>query len=123
MAPDGRKSVCITARIGGIGFDEAIEKINTAIAGITMPQGYTHRFGAEHEHSRKNRRNLAVLALLSAAIVFLLISGIFESLRVALIIMASVPFAFMGYSSRFSSPPRASAFRSISALFPGGDSR
>ncbi len=92
----GRKSVSITARIGSIGFDEAIDKINTAIKGINMPQGYTHRFSSDHERGRQNRRNLVFLAILSAAMVFLLVSGIFESLGVSLIIMASVPFAFMG---------------------------
>jgi HAE1 family hydrophobic/amphiphilic exporter-1 len=93
---NGRRAVTITARIGTLSFDEAAEKIETALGSLTLPPEYIWEFDDTLNKTRKSRRLMMILTLFSILLVFMIIAGLLESLKLPLLIITTVPLAFCG---------------------------
>ena len=93
---NGRRAVTITARVGTLSFDEAAEKIETALGSLTLPAEYIWEFDDTLNKTRKSRRLMMILTLFSILLVFMIIAGLLESLKLPLLIITTVPLAFCG---------------------------
>ena len=91
-----RTSVWVTARYGEGTREDYIPKVKEALAGMTFPYGYSWTFGQwqaqREEQSREFRTNL----LLALLLIFAVMASLFESVRQALALMISLPFALAG---------------------------
>ncbi len=93
---NGRRSVSITARPGALTSGEAAEQITEAMKGVTLPPEYGWEFDESLASGQKTRRAMLALTGLAILLVFMIIAGLLESLRLPLLIILTVPMAFMG---------------------------
>ncbi len=76
--------------------EEAQELVTTALAGFTLPQGYTWDFGQWGRDRDDALSQMATGVILSLLVVMLLMAALFESLTQPLAIVITLPFAFFG---------------------------
>jgi HAE1 family hydrophobic/amphiphilic exporter-1 len=70
--------------------------IKAAIAGLDIPEGVMVDVGGAYEDMAESFADLGMLLLVSLILVYIVMAAQFESLKMPLIIMASIPFAFTG---------------------------
>lgn len=70
--------------------------IKAEIANIDRPAGVMMDVGGAYEDMEESFGDLGLLLLLSLILVYIVMASQFESLKMPLIIMASIPFAFTG---------------------------
>jgi HAE1 family hydrophobic/amphiphilic exporter-1 len=75
---------------------EINKKVAEIMNSIPMPAGYTWTFGQSMQRAQEQRRQMLVNILLALACVYLVMAALFESLTHPLVIMTSLPFAFLG---------------------------
>ena len=72
------------------------EDVRTALAGMTLPQGYLVRLDGTFRAEEDARRVIAGLAGMSLALIFVVLLARYRSAALALVIMASIPLALIG---------------------------
>ena len=70
--------------------------LEAAIDRVELPEGFTLVIGGEHEQQEETFGGLAVGIVLAILLVYAVMGVQFESLRHPLVIMASLPFGFVG---------------------------
>lgn len=79
---------------------EAGEKIHGEVAkvmnSILMPTGYTWTFGQRMQRAQEQQKQMLVNIILALCCVYLVMAALFESLVQPIVIMTSLPFAFIG---------------------------
>ncbi len=116
---NGRRAVRITARLGEISYDNAEEKIRKALAAITFPEDYSWEFDTAYIKARTQLRAMALLVLAALVLVYMTMAAILESLRLPLLVLATVPPGICGVFLTFflsGSPMNSSAFMGIVVL-------
>ena len=93
---DGERTNTITATPVGDDTGAASTAVQQALDKLTLPAGATYEFGGvtSQQNDAFNQLFLAIIAAL--ALVFLILVAVFRSIRQTLILLASVPFAFVG---------------------------
>jgi HAE1 family hydrophobic/amphiphilic exporter-1 len=93
---DGRRCVTVTAKIGRLSYDEAEKKIRSALSGIEFPPEYTYEFDENLKKMKENRRSMTISIIFAIIFVYMILASLFESLKIPLIIMTTVPLALIG---------------------------
>jgi HAE1 family hydrophobic/amphiphilic exporter-1 len=93
---DGRRCVTITAKIGRLSYDEAEKKIGSVLGGIEFPPEYTYEFDENLKQMKENRRSMTISIIFAIIFVYMILASLFESLKIPLIIMTTVPLALIG---------------------------
>jgi hydrophobic/amphiphilic exporter-1 (mainly G- bacteria), HAE1 family len=93
---NGRRSVTITAKIGTLAYDEAAGRIQEALASVQFPPEYTFELDRSLQRMQKNRRAMIEAVLLAILLVYMLLASQFQSLRLPLVILTTVPMALIG---------------------------
>ncbi|WP_430973231.1 efflux RND transporter permease subunit [Sunxiuqinia rutila] len=88
--------VTISASPDGISLGELANRIKTETAQLDTPPEIVVSVGGAYEDQQESFMDLAMLFGLSLILVFIVMASQFESLRMPLIIMFSIPFAFTG---------------------------
>lgn len=88
--------VTISASPDNISLGELASRIKTEVAGLETPAEIVTSVGGAYEDQQESFLDLAMLLGLSLILVFIVMAAQFESLRMPLIIMVSIPFAFTG---------------------------
>ncbi|OAQ21482.1 efflux RND transporter permease subunit [Thermosulfurimonas dismutans] len=83
----------VSGRDIGSFVEEAREKI---VREITLPPGYLITWGGEFELKEEANRRLKVVVPITLALVFFLLFSSFNSVRLAVLIMANLPLALVG---------------------------
>ncbi|HJR36417.1 MAG TPA: efflux RND transporter permease subunit [Gemmatimonadales bacterium] len=78
------------------GTARATRDVSAAISALAPPPGVTWQIGGADAEQRRTTRELALVALLSAALVYLVLAGEFGSFSVPLLVMLTVPLAAAG---------------------------
>jgi Cu(I)/Ag(I) efflux system membrane protein CusA/SilA len=73
---------------------EAIEKVNTGLAGL--PNGYYIEWSGQYENLIRGKRTLATIAPVVFLIIFLSLYLAFRSIREAFLSLITIPFALIG---------------------------
>ena len=88
--------VTISASPDGISLGELANRIKLATSDLQTPPEIVTSIGGAYEDQQDSFMDLAMLFGLSLILVFIVMASQFESLRMPLIIMFSIPFAFTG---------------------------
>lgn len=75
---------------------ELASSIKSVISKTDLPQDVSIEIGGAYEDQQEGFMDLALLLMLSLLLVYLVMASQFESLKMPLIIMFSIPFAFTG---------------------------
>jgi len=89
-------SVWVTARYERGTREDYMPAVQAALGGMTFPYGYRWTFGAWQQRQQEQSREFLVNLLLALMLVFAVMAGLFESVRQALALMISLPFALAG---------------------------
>jgi HAE1 family hydrophobic/amphiphilic exporter-1 len=77
-------------------FGEVAAATERALKKLAVPEGFTVSLGGEMGEQEKTFSNLLIGIVLAAFLVYSTMAVLFESLRHPLVVMLSVPFAFIG---------------------------
>jgi HME family heavy-metal exporter len=93
---DGRRRIVLSANAQERPLSEIVEDIREVIADTKMPEGYFVTMDGQFQAQEQASRLIAVLSLISAAMVFLVLYSRYRSTRLSLMIMANIPLALVG---------------------------
>ena len=78
------------------GLEQASEAVNAKIATLALPPGIQVTIGGAQADEARTTRELTLVAVLSVALVFLVLAGEFASFSTPLLVMLTVPLAGAG---------------------------
>ncbi len=78
------------------GLTQATEDVQGRIAGLDLPPGIQVTIGGAEAEQERTTRELTLVAVLSVALVFLVLAGEFASFTTPLLVMLTVPLAGAG---------------------------
>jgi CzcA family heavy metal efflux pump len=93
---NGRRRIVVYANTDGSNMADVIGTIRTMIATTKLPEGYFVSLEGQFQAQEQAARLITVLSLLSLAMIFLVLYSRYRSSRLALTIMANIPFALVG---------------------------
>jgi multidrug efflux pump subunit AcrB len=95
-----RRIVEITASLSAdIGPEQAMDRVNTRLADMPMPEGYTLYDGGSVKTLQEGRQLSYILLGLAVFMVFVVMAVQYESLRNPLVILISIPFTLIGVAA------------------------
>jgi multidrug efflux pump subunit AcrB len=94
---NGQHIISLTANIHGITLGEAVLKLNQALAGVgAPPKGVKVVMKGEIPPLEQTISGLRIGLLLAVVVIFLLLSANFQSMRIALAIVLTIPAVLCG---------------------------
>jgi len=78
------------------GTARAVDDVRAAMATLQLPAGVTWEISGANAEQERTTSELTLVALLSVALVFLVLAGEFASFRIPLVVMLTVPLAAVG---------------------------
>ncbi|HXF81194.1 MAG TPA: efflux RND transporter permease subunit, partial [bacterium] len=91
-----QRIIAVSAGISGRDYGSVIADVRAALAGLTLPEGFSIALGREYEEQQQAYRQLALGFLVAVLLVFAVMAVQFEALLEPLLIMGAVPFALGG---------------------------
>jgi HME family heavy-metal exporter len=91
-----RRRIAVSAYPGSGRFDTAAQAAQQALADLPLPPGYELRLEGEYQAQAAAARRIGGLALLSLLLMLALLQARYDSLRLALIVLGTVPLALIG---------------------------
>ncbi|MFA7123265.1 MAG: efflux RND transporter permease subunit [Candidatus Delongbacteria bacterium] len=88
--------ITVTASLTSGRLDRAVEKVKEEIGKIPLYRGMRIEVGGQNEEMQDSMIQIIFMFLLSFVLVYMVLASQFESLLSPLIIVLSVPFAFVG---------------------------
>ncbi len=89
-------SIWINARFEQGTSEQYMPRIEAALDGMELPLGYSWTFGRWQEERQARSQEFLTNLLLALMLVFAVMAGLFESVRQAVALMVSLPFALAG---------------------------
>ncbi|WP_343624454.1 CusA/CzcA family heavy metal efflux RND transporter [Roseateles puraquae] len=92
-------SRAVIVKVNLIGRDQGsfiAEAQDAVAAAVPLPDGYELRWGGQFENSQRALARLSVIIPLTALLIFSLLFWTFRSVRLALMVLAMVPFTLVG---------------------------
>ncbi|HWA15532.1 MAG TPA: efflux RND transporter permease subunit, partial [Gemmatimonadales bacterium] len=93
---DQRPVQVVEAAVERGGTAKAVDLVTDALTKLTPPAGVTWEIGGADVEQRRTLSEMGVVALLSVALVFLVLAGEFASFSIPLLVMLTVPLAGVG---------------------------
>ena len=93
---DGRRRIVISANAQGRALSEVVADLRAAVAEFPLPEGYFITLGGQFQAQEEAARLIAMLALGSTALIFMVLYSRYRSALLAALIMANVPLALVG---------------------------
>jgi len=94
---NGQRVVSLTANIHGLTLGQAAERLDRALAGAgAPPRGVTVRLRGEIPALEQTTSGLRIGLLLAVLVIFLLLAANFQSLRLALAVILTIPATLCG---------------------------
>ena len=93
---DGRRRIVISANAQERALSDVVADLRAAVADFTLPEGYFITLGGQFQAQEEAARLIAVLALGSVALIFMVLYSRYQSPLLAALIMANVPLALVG---------------------------
>lgn len=92
-----QRKIVVSSNVAGRDVGTVVEDIQAAIANrVELPENYFIEYGGQFESARRATRTIAILSILSIALIFLVLYQEFSSSRAALLIMVNLPLALTG---------------------------
>jgi HME family heavy-metal exporter len=93
---EGRRRIAVLANTDGSDMAQIVEAVRAEIARAPLPQGYFTRLEGQFQAQEEASRLIALLSLVSLALIFIVLYTRYRSTALALIIMGNVPLALIG---------------------------
>ncbi|NND70292.1 MAG: efflux RND transporter permease subunit [Rhodothermales bacterium] len=94
---DGQRVTYVNAALEqGVVLGDAVEKIQSAVLGLNLPEGISVSIGGEYEEQQKANRDFRIAIILALTLIYMVMAGQFERFLDPLIVMAAVPVAIIG---------------------------
>jgi multidrug efflux pump subunit AcrB len=94
---NGQRVISLTANLSGVTLGEAAPALNAALARAgTPPRGITVKYRGQIPPLEQTISGLRVGLLLAVAVIFLLLAANFQSMRLAMAVMLTVPAVLCG---------------------------
>ena len=89
-------SIWVTARYEEGTREDYIPQVESFLGGMVFPYGYSWTFGQWEQRRQEQSKEFLTNLLLALMLVFAVMAGLFESVRQAVALMISLPFALAG---------------------------
>jgi HME family heavy-metal exporter len=93
---NSRRRIVLSANTDGRDLAQVVRDIRGELAAAALPEGYFTALEGQFQAQEQAARLIAVLALASAAMIFLVLYGRYRSAVLALIVMGNIPLALVG---------------------------
>jgi multidrug efflux pump subunit AcrB len=94
---DGQRMVTLSANVAGEDLGRVASRVDDAIAQAgTSPRGSTIAVRGQIASMRETLRNIAVGLVVAVVVIFLLLAANFQSLRLAFVVVSTVPAVLTG---------------------------
>ncbi len=93
---DKRRRIVLYATTDGSNMTDIITAVRARLAAAPLPAGYTYSLEGQFQAQEEATRLISGLALLSLALIFLVLYSRYRSLTLTLIILGNIPLALVG---------------------------
>ncbi|MFA7241313.1 MAG: efflux RND transporter permease subunit [Sulfuricellaceae bacterium] len=93
---NGRRRIVLSANSDGSDMAKIVRAIRAEIDRFPLPTGYSISLEGQFQAQEEATALIALLSLISAALIFLVLYGRYRSASLALIIMGNIPLALVG---------------------------
>lgn len=93
---NGRRRIVVYANTDGSDMGRIIAGVRGAVAQSSLPGGYFVSIEGQFQAQEQATQLIAVLAVMSLALIYLVLYSRYRAHRLTLIIMANIPFALIG---------------------------
>jgi HME family heavy-metal exporter len=93
---NSQRRIVVSANSDGSDMGRLVERVRQTIADAPLPEGYYVRLEGQFQAQEEAARRIALLALVSLALIFLVLYSRFHSATLSLMILANVPLALVG---------------------------
>ena len=93
---NARRRIVISANTDGSDMSRVIADIRTELAAKALPEGYFTSLEGQFQAQEQGARLIALLALISLTMIFLVLYSRYQSTALTLIIMGNIPLALVG---------------------------
>jgi HME family heavy-metal exporter len=93
---NSRRRIVIAANTDGSDMAQVIAGIRASLAGTPLPEGYFVSLEGQFQAQEQATRLIALLSLVSLALIFMVLYSRYRSTRLALMIMGNIPMALIG---------------------------
>ncbi|MCL1816846.1 MAG: efflux RND transporter permease subunit, partial [Clostridiales bacterium] len=90
------RTITLSCSIEGRDLGSVNRDVLALVDSYKLPDGYSFDTGGQQEQMLETFRDLIIALLVAILLVFMVLASQFESMRMALVVMMSVPFAFSG---------------------------
>ncbi len=94
---DGQRVTYINANLeSGVALGDAVQAIQNDLSTMTLPDGFSIVYGGEYEEQIKAQRDFVMAIVMALILIYMVMAAQFERFLDPLIVMFSVPLAFIG---------------------------
>ena len=93
---DQERVAVISANLDGRDLGAVVAEIETALAGLPLPEGFTVSIGGQNEEMVRSFDSMKFALILAVFLVYLVMASQFESLLHPLVIMFTIPLGLIG---------------------------
>ena len=94
---DGQRVTYVTANLqSGVALGDAVERVRGALAGLSMPPGFSLLYGGQFEEQQAARRDFTIAIVMALVLVYMIMAAQFERFVDPLVVMLAVPVALVG---------------------------
>ena len=93
---DGKRRIVLSANAQGRALSDVITDIRRVVARTKLPEGYFVTLGGQFQAQEEASRQVGLLSIVSALLMFVVLYSRYQSTRLALLIMANIPLALVG---------------------------
>jgi HME family heavy-metal exporter len=93
---NGRRRMVVSANSDGTNLGNLVAEVRRAMTEMPLPEGYFLSLEGQFQAQEQAARRIALLSLVSLALVFLVLYSRYQSTALALMIMVNVPLALVG---------------------------
>jgi HME family heavy-metal exporter len=93
---DGRRRIVVSGNAAGASTETVVQEIEARLASLSLPNGYALSIEGQYLAQREASQKIALLSLVSLALILLVLYSRYRSVELALIVMGNVPLALVG---------------------------
>ncbi|HEX5229117.1 MAG TPA: efflux RND transporter permease subunit, partial [Bryobacteraceae bacterium] len=94
---DGQRRIVVMSNVRGRDLGSFVAEVRARIErDVALPTGYFIEYGGQFENQQRATRRLLLIVPAAIALIFVLLYLTFASARLALLVVANIPFALVG---------------------------
>ena len=93
---DGRRRIVLSANASGRALSDVVADIRRVVADTRLPEGYFITLGGQFQAQEEASRLVGLLAMVSLALMFVVLYSRYKSAALSALIMVNIPLALVG---------------------------